>query len=114
MTKKEKSQSGLKALNDICIIEEFPIEAQHDTASGFTSDVVSAIKSGTLVIPDIAQYALEKFPLKGKVLSVGNRVQSIKAGDVVLFARLGGMRWQDGDKQMIAIRECDIHALFTD
>lgn len=119
--KLQKSKSYLKVteklplrvLADMCLIEEFPIEAQADTGTGLTKDVVESIGKGLLVIPDSAQYALEKFPFQGRVMAIGRDVKEVKVGDSVLFARLGGMRWQEGDKQVIAIREADIVALLS-
>ena len=97
----------------MCLIEEFPIEAQADTSTGLTKDVVESIKGGKLVIPDSAQYALEKFPFQGRVMAIGKDVKEVKVDDKVLFARLGGMRWQEGDKQVIAIREVDVLAILS-
>ena len=101
----------LRVLADVCLIEEFPIEAQADTGTGLTTDVVNAIKGGSLIIPDSAQYALEKFPFQGNVMAIGKDVKEVKVGNKVLFARLGGMRWQEGDKQVIAIKEQDVLAI---
>lgn len=103
----------LRVLSDTLLIEEFPIECQADTGTGLTKDVVGAIKSGTLIIPDTAQYALEKFPFQGEVIAIGPKVKEIKVGDKVLFARLGGMRWQECDKQVISIREADVLAILS-
>ena len=114
MTKKVISKKyGLQAINDFVIVEEEPIEATHDTASGLTKDVVASIKAGSLVIPEIAQYALEKFPFRGEVLSVGPKVQSVKVGDRIMFAKFGGQRWMENDKQYLTIRASDIHAIVT-
>lgn len=122
--KKAKSQKSksylkvtenrpLKVLADTVLIEEFPIEAQADTGTGLTKDVVDSIKGGLLVIPDSAQYALEKFPFQGEAIAIGPKVKEVKLGDTVLFARLGGMRWQEGEKQVIAIRESDVLAVLS-
>ena len=93
------------------IVEEDPIEATADDGSGLTHDVLKSIKDGKLIVPDTAQYALEKYPYRGLVISIGSKVNLIKKGDRVMFARLGGMRFQEQGKQFIAIRERDILAL---
>ena len=113
MTKKAVKKSGFQALNDCYVIEEEPIEPTVDKASGFTPDVVSSIKSGLLVIPDVGQYALDKFPFRGKIISKGDktRYKEIQIGTRVMFARLGGQRWTENDSQYITIREKDIHAI---
>ena len=110
-TKRETRKSGLKALNDMLIVEEDPIEATADDGSGLTHEVIKSIKAGKLIVPDTAQYALEKYPYRGLVISIGSKVNLIKKGDRVMFARLGGMRFQEEGKQLIAIRERDVLAL---
>ena len=113
MTKKVKSQSGLKAINDIVIIEEDAIAPEVDNASGLTKNVVDSIKGGKLFIPETAQYALEKYPCKGLVLSKGNLCKHVNEGDRVLFARLGGQRMLENGKSFVSIRERDIHAIIN-
>lgn len=103
----------LRVLGENCLVEEFPIAPQVDKASGLTKDVVDSIASGTLVIPETAQYALEKFPFQGKVIATGKDVKEVKVGDTVLFAKLGGMRWEENGKQVIAIAESHIIAILS-
>ena len=109
-----ESMYSFKAINDLVIVEEDPMEPEVDKASGLTNDVVESIKSGKLHIPDIAQYALEKFPCKGKIISAGSLCKWVKVGQRVLFARLGGQRLLENDKSYVSIRESDIHAILTD
>lgn len=114
--KKEAVSTGLKytlkALNDFYIVEEEPIELTNDRDSGLTKDVVDSLKSGLLVLPDSAEYFANKFPFRGRVIAKGDRTRyDIPIGTRVMFARLGGQRWQDGDKQYLTLREQDIHAI---
>lgn len=112
MTKKVKKSVGLKAINDFVIVEEEPIQIEHDRDSGLTSEVVSAIKEGNLIIPDAYQDFAEKFPCRGKVISVGpNCHNGVKVGDKIIFARLGVQRIQDKGKVIVIVRGEDIHAV---
>lgn len=94
-------------------VREDAIEPEIDNASGLTASVVAAIKSSKLFIPDTAQYALEKYPYRGEVISVGEQVKQVKTGDRVIFGRLGGMRMSEEGEQFIALRETDILALLA-
>lgn len=114
MTIKAKSKkSGLQAINDIVIIEEDPIGLEQDDRSGLTKDVIKALKESKLVLPEIASGFADKFPFTGRVVSKGDecRMKEVKIGTHVMFPRLGGMRWEKGGKQMINIRESDLHAV---
>lgn len=112
--KKAKKSFGLMALNDIVIIEEDQIRLEQDDRSGLTKDVIKALESSKLVLPEIADGFADKFPFTGKVIVVGENCKKIKVGNHVMFPRLGGMRWQMNGKQMINIKEDDIHALIHD
>lgn len=114
MTKKVISKkSGLRAINDIVIIEEDPIDLEQDDRSGLTKDVIKALKESKLVIPEIASGFADKFPFTGKVVSRGDncKIKAIKIGTHVMFPRMGGMRWQKDGKQMINIKEEDLHGI---
>lgn len=116
MTKKEKSPKfGLQAINDIVIIEEDVLRLQQDDRSGLTKDVITALKESRLILPDIAEGFADKFPFTGKVVSKGDtcKRKEINIGTHVMFPRLGGMRWQHDGKQMINIKEDDIHAIYV-
>src|SRR3990167_5752740 len=122
MTKMVKRKSGLrgseaicsfKALNDIVIIAEDPMEPEIDKRSGLNEDVVNSIKDGKLFIPETAQYALEKYPCRGLVMSAGSKCKHVKIGDRVIFARLGGQRMLENGKSYVSIREVDIHAILS-
>lgn len=105
------SSLGLRALNDYVIIEEEPIELTHDKASGLTEAVVEAIKGSKLVIPDSTEFYANKFPFRGSIVAAGPKVNLVKIGERVMFARLGGQRWTIAKKQMITIHQDDIHAI---
>lgn len=114
--KKARKKSGLRALNNIVIIEEDPIHLERDDRSGLTPSVIKALESSKLVIPETAEFYANKFPFTGIVVSKGDdcKIKEIKVGSHVMFPRHGGMRWQKGDKQMINIKEDDIHGLLDD
>ena len=103
----------LKAINDIYIIEEDPIETVYDT--GLKAEVTEAIKSKKLFIPDAYSDYVNKYPCRGKVISKGNKCrEDIKVGDKVIYARLGVQRYQLGEKNLCDVRECDIHGVLSD
>ena len=60
-TAVQSSKSTLKAINDIYILEEEAPKPEVDKPSGFTKDVVDMVTSGKLIIPDTAQYYLNKY-----------------------------------------------------
>ncbi len=111
-TKKEKSSlPTLKALNDIYIIEEEPVETVYDT--GVSAIVTEAIKSKKLFIPDAYKDFAEKYPCRGNVIAKGNKCKyDIKVGDKVVYARLGVQRYQHDGKTLCDVRECDLHGIF--
>lgn len=112
-TVAQSLKSTLKAINDILIIEEDPITLERDDRSGLTPDVISALKSNRLVLPEISAGFADKFPFTGTVISRGVdcKIADITVGTHVMFPRLGGMRWQKDGKQFINISERDIHAI---
>jgi co-chaperonin GroES (HSP10) len=105
----------LKALNDIYIIEEDPIDWEVDAASGLTPEVMDMLKSGKLVLPDQGDYFAKKFPCTGKVLAKGDksRYEEASVGSRVAFARLGGQRWKTSGKSYVSIREKDLHCVLN-
>ena len=112
-TAVRSSKSTLRAINDFYIIEEDPIELTVDKSSGLNKDVVEALRSKKLVLPEIAEHYADKYPFTGRVVSKGDQTKyaEIKVGTHVMFARLGGMRWEENGKQMMNLREKDIHAI---
>lgn len=115
VTSVEQSlKSTLKAINDIYILEEEQPRPEVDKPSGFSKDVVDMIQAGTLVIPDTAEYYLNKYPCIGKVLAHGDKVRyNIPIGTRVLFARYGVQRDQVDGNNYVFVREVDIHAIFN-
>lgn len=112
MTKRVTSRRvGLKALNDIVIIEEDDIEYQVDNRSGLTTEVVQMVKDGKLVIPDIAEFYAKKYPCTGTVKAAGSKCKNVAVGNKVLFARQGGLRETVDNTPLIFIREIDVHAI---
>lgn len=112
MAKSKQSKSSLKATNDIYIIEEDSIETSYDT--GVSKEVMDAVKSSKLVIPEAYKNWSEKFPCRGIVLSKGNLCKlPVKEGDRVIYARLGVQRYQFDGKNLCSVREPDIHAIIS-
>ncbi len=107
-----KALSKPRAINDMYVLEEEPVDYEVDKPSGLTSEVVDSIKSGKLIIPEIAEFYVKKYPCIGKVISFGDKSRyKIPVGSRVLFARMGGMREQVDSNNYVFIRECDIHAV---
>ena len=112
--KYQKSKSSLKAINDIYILEEEPIDLEVDTPSGLSKDVVHAIKSSLLHLPETAEFYAKKYPCIGKVLARGDVTRyEIPIGTRVLFARHGIQRDQVDGKDYVFVRECDLHAILS-
>ena len=112
MTKKVISRKvGLKALNDIVIIVEDAIDYEVDKPSGLTSDVVKMIREGKLAIPETSEFYAKKYPCTGKVISVGSKCIGVEVGNKVVFARQGGLREKIDGRDIVFIRQQDIHAI---
>ncbi len=102
----------MKALNDILVLEEEPVDFEVDNPSGLSKAVVEALKSSKLVIPEEAEFYAKKYPCIGKVLFSGSKCKyGIAIGARVLFARFGVMREQVDGKNLVFVREQDIHAV---
>jgi len=122
MTKQVIKKSGSKvsekicsfrAINDMAIVAEDSMTPEVDDATGLTAEVVNSISAGKLYIPEIAEYALEKYPCRGLIVSAGHLCKHVKVGDRVIFARLGGQRMLENGKSYVAIREVDILAVLS-
>ena|SRR3990167_6948245 len=112
MKKVKLKKFGLKALNDVLIIKEDPVNWEYDKRSGLTEDVVEALKSSKLYVPETAEDYVKKFPCTGIVLSVGSKCKlGIKAGDHVAYARLGVQRFKWEGESVCVVREADLHGL---
>ena len=109
--KKAKSRlTGLRALNDIYIIEEDPVSTVVETDSGLTPDVVDAVKSGMIILPDKFDSFANKFPCTGKIISKGEKCcYPLKVGSRVGYARLGVQRYKLDGKTLCDVRESDLH-----
>ena len=115
MTKKTKRMPGLKALNDIYIIEEDPLDWYSETDSNLSKDVVDALKGGLLYVPEAHEDFAKKFPCTGRIVSVGERTKyKLPVGTRVIFARLGVQRYTIDGKQYADVRECDLHGTLED
>lgn len=102
--------SKIRAFNNFYIVEEEAIENCYD--AGMSKETLEAVKSGLIVLPDIAKNFMEKYPCRGKVISKGEACKfDIKVGDRVIYARLGVQRYEFEGKILCDVRECDIHAV---
>lgn len=111
--KDSDSPLRLQMIGDKVLVEEEPLEHTIDDASGLTESVVSSIKSGLIVLSDESKYAVMKYPFKGTVLSVGERVFSIKVGDRIHFAPLGVQRFRFNGKQYLVMHKDDVHGKYA-
>lgn len=93
------------------VIEEEPVDFEVDKPSGLTKDVVEMVKSGGLVLPEVAEFYAKKYPCIGKVIALGDKIKYLNVGNRVLFARHGGLREQVDGKDYVFIREPDVHAI---
>ena len=110
--KKVKKEFGLRALNDVYIIKEDKIDWEVDKRSGLTTEVVAALKSSLLVLPDIGEDFARKYPCTGTVLSKGSKCKyEIPIGERVAYARLGVQRFSWEGEDVCAVREHDLHGI---
>ena len=82
----------LKVLFDRVLVER--VEAENKTAGG-------------IIIPDTAK---EK-PIAGFVISVGDKVETLKAGDKILFSKFTGSEVKFDGKDYLIMKEADILAI---
>lgn len=60
----------------------------------------------------ITKVADDKYPNRGKIVSVGDKVTCVKVGDVILFKPFQGAEVKDDGKTFWAITEDDVVAKF--
>jgi chaperonin GroES len=85
--------TNLKPLGDKVLIEISEAEAK---------------TSGGIILPDNAK---EK-PQTGKIISVGAKVEFVKAGQVVVFDKWGGKEVKVNGKDYLIVAEKDLHAVY--
>ena len=115
-TVAQSSKSTLRAINDIVIIEEDPIDYETDKPSGLTKEVVESLKAGTLVTPDIAEYYVKKWPCTGTIISFGSRCKNkdiLEVGMRVSFPKEGVCRETIEGTKYVFIRDDSIHAILN-
>lgn len=88
---------NIKAINDIVVAEEI-IRTEERTAGG-------------LIVPQTAKVEPQKY---GKVLSVGEKVDNIKIGDIIVFHQSGGQAvLLDGVIQRV-LKKDEIYGILTE
>ncbi|WP_025270477.1 co-chaperone GroES [Hippea sp. KM1] len=85
----------LKPLMDRILVE--PQDLEQKTESG-------------IIIPDTAK---EK-PQQGKVVEVGEDVETVKKGDVIVFEKYAGNEIKLDDKRYVILKEDEVLAKFVD
>ncbi|AEA34226.1 co-chaperone GroES [Hippea maritima] len=85
----------LKPLMDRILVE--PEDLEQKTESG-------------IIIPDTAK---EK-PQQGKVVEVGEDVETVKKGDVIVFEKYAGNEIKLDDKKYVILKEDEVLAKFVD
>lgn len=108
----EDSPYKLQVIGEKVLVEEEPIEATPDKATGLTKEVCESINSGKLLLPEVSEFALMKYPYKGTVLSVGERCRYTKVGDRIHFAQFGVQRFEFQGKQFLVMHEADVHGFY--
>jgi len=114
-TKTESSQKStytLRALNDVVLVEEDDPEMESGGYTGFSKSAIDALKSGLLVAPEITEDAVKKYPGRGKVLAIGDKVNNgVQVGDRVMLSRFGGQREYYLGNNYIFVRQSEILAI---
>ena len=96
MKKDKLSKCGLRALNDMYIIEE-------DKMTEY---------QGSMVIPEAYEFFAKKFPCTGHILSVGDKTKyKLPVGTHVIYARHGVQRYTHEGKELCDVRERDLHCV---
>lgn len=85
------------AINDHVVVQEMKKEER--------------LSKGGLVIPQTAIEEPQKF---GKVLSVGEKVTSVREGDIVVFAKFGGQAFVVDNEYLIVLKEPEIYCILRD
>jgi co-chaperonin GroES (HSP10) len=100
----------LKVLNEFYLIEPEDLKVQVDKRSGLTEDVVGALDSGKLFIPEAYEYAALKLPMRGKVVAYGDkrRYTDILVGDVVGFGQYSYAKFMFEGKEYLEVHEKDL------
>lgn len=109
-----QTKRNIKVLNDFYCILPDEMALQVDKNSGLTEDVVKAMKSGKLFIPETAEYAAKKQHMSGTVVSYGDKTKyggkDIKIGDRVFFGYFCYAKKKLFNKEYFFMREYDILA----
>ena len=75
---------SIRVLNDNLLV--IPKELDYSYQEGFSKEVVDALKSGKLALPETAEMAAKKFGRYGKVVSWGDKCRyKYKVGQEVYF-----------------------------
>lgn len=107
-----KSTYTLRALNDVVLVEEDDPEMESGGYTGFSKSAIDALKSGLLVAPEITEDAVKKYPGRGKVLAIGDKVNNgVSVGDRVILSRFGGQREYYLGNNYIFVRQSEILAI---
>ena len=108
--KVTQSSSTLKVLNDIYLIEEDEMEHEYD----LSGEVEEAVRSGKLHIPDAFEDYSKKVPDKGVLIAQGPDVKyKLALGTRVLYGRFAGSRFKYDGKNLVRVREYDVHAVIN-
>lgn len=110
-----KVKTNIKVLNDFYLVEPDKEEITQDKNSGLTREVVEAINSKKLYVPEVAEHYAKKRPMRGKVVSWGDKClyanKEICLGDTVFFGYYCYAKIKHGGKEYFQMREYDILAV---
>lgn len=88
---------NIKAINDIVVAEEL-IKREETTAGG-------------LIVPQTVKVEPQKY---GKVLSIGEKVDNIKVGDIIVFHQSAGQAVIIEGKIQRVLKKDEIYGIFQD
>ena len=100
----------LKVLNNYYLVEPEELKVEVDKNSGLTEDVVGALDSGKLVLPEAYEFFAKKLPMRGKVIAFGDtrRYTDIQVGDVVGFGQYSYAKFSYEGKDYLELNEKDL------
>lgn len=102
---------ALRPLNDSILLKPRP----HDYTSDLNPEVINALKSGKLFLPEKYEGAYKKVVGIGEIVSWGNACKyKYKEGQTLYYGQFAGSKMKIGEDTLLVIREADALALVED
>lgn len=73
-----------------------------------------AVKSGTIVLPEMYEGAVKKISPRGTVIKTGPDVSLVEEGDRVYFMQFGGTNVFEGEEKLLLMSQRELLAVIND